>query len=194
MLKRQLWVEISVLTIGREEGIELYFARGKGKLWRRVAHMIAFNMTIVLAITTAFRLSLPFSIRASSLIPAVMPPKRAASSSKRKASNSDSEEEFEKTTKKPKVAVTGTGTESDRASNGQPTNKVLPTAISFPSRTEKSVRIASWNVCGLAASQKKVRRRFRDCSGAIIDIVQGFRYYVEAEDPDILILTETKVI
>ncbi|ETW86090.1 hypothetical protein HETIRDRAFT_100374 [Heterobasidion irregulare TC 32-1] len=103
-----------------------------------------------------------------------MPPKRAASSSKRKASNSDSEEEFEKTTKKPKAVVTGT--ESDRAPNGQPTNKVLPTAISFPSRTENSVRIASWNVCGLAASQKK-----------------GFKYYVEAEDPDILILTETKV-
>ncbi|THH17532.1 hypothetical protein EW146_g3296 [Bondarzewia mesenterica] len=37
-------------------------------------------------------------------------------------------------------------------------------------------KIASWNICGLAASQKK-----------------GFKYYVEAEDPDILILTETKV-
>ena len=149
-------------------------------------------MTIMLAITTAFRLSLPFSIRALSLTPTIMPPKRAASSSKRKASNSDSEQEFENTTKKPKVVVAGT--ESDRASNGQPTNKVLPTAIKFPSRTENSVRIASWNVCGLAASQKKVRQRFQDCSRTMIDIVQGFKYYVEAEDPDILILTETKVI
>ena len=25
------------------------------------------------------------------------------------------------------------------------------------------------------------------------EVIQGFKYYVEAEDPDILILTETKV-
>ncbi|KAL1717455.1 Endonuclease/exonuclease/phosphatase [Schizophyllum commune] len=38
------------------------------------------------------------------------------------------------------------------------------------------MRIAAWNVCGLATSQKK-----------------GFKFYVEAEDPDILVLSETKV-
>jgi len=36
--------------------------------------------------------------------------------------------------------------------------------------------VATWNICGLAAAQRK-----------------GFKYYVEAEDPDVLILTETKV-
>ncbi|PFH54216.1 hypothetical protein AMATHDRAFT_53084 [Amanita thiersii Skay4041] len=60
--------------------------------------------------------------------------------------------------------------------NTQPTNKVLPVHIKFPQRSPGAVRIATWNICGLAASQKK-----------------GFRYYVEAEDPDILVLTETKV-
>ncbi|KAF8798158.1 hypothetical protein BYT27DRAFT_7178736 [Phlegmacium glaucopus] len=56
------------------------------------------------------------------------------------------------------------------------TNKVLPVNISFPARIQGTLRIAAWNICGLAASQKK-----------------GFKHYVEAEDPDILVLTETKV-
>lgn len=58
----------------------------------------------------------------------------------------------------------------------QPTNKVLPVNITFPPREPGTVRLATWNICGLAASQKK-----------------GFKYYVEAEDPDILVLTETMV-
>jgi AP endonuclease-1 len=112
-----------------------------------------------------------------------MPPKRA-SSSKRKASDSD--DEAPKTPKKAKVA--------DAPINTQPTNKVLPvnivfpgalqrpwyqkktTSNPFPDRIPGTLRLATWNVCGLAASQKK-----------------GFKYYVEAEDPDILVLTETKV-
>ncbi|KAJ7087841.1 Endonuclease/exonuclease/phosphatase [Mycena epipterygia] len=95
-----------------------------------------------------------------------MPPKRA-SSSKRKASDSDDETK-PKTTKKAKVA--------EPVANAQPTNKVLPVNIVFPQRIPGTLRLATWNVCGLAASQKK-----------------GFKYYVEAEDPDILVLTETKV-
>ncbi|KAI0664812.1 Endonuclease/exonuclease/phosphatase [Cubamyces menziesii] len=71
-----------------------------------------------------------------------------------------------------------TGTSSIAAEDGrQPTNKVLPVHIAFaPKAAEDTVRIAAWNICGLAAAQKK-----------------GFKYYVEAEDPDVLILTETKV-
>ena len=47
-----------------------------------------------------------------------------------------------------------------REGNGnaqQPTNKVLPVQISFPPKMEGTVRIAAWNICGLAAAQKKVR-------------------------------------
>ncbi|TRM62659.1 Endonuclease/exonuclease/phosphatase [Schizophyllum amplum] len=62
-----------------------------------------------------------------------------------------------------------------RPGNGQPVNKVLPVNIVFPKKNEGCLRLAAWNVCGLATSQKK-----------------GFKYYVEAEDPDILVLTETK--
>jgi len=40
--------------------------------------------------------------------------------------------------------------------NPQSTNKVLPVHISFPPRAPDALRIATWNVCGLAASQKKV--------------------------------------
>ncbi|KAM5535174.1 hypothetical protein V8D89_011110 [Ganoderma adspersum] len=147
-----------------------------------------------------------------------MPPKRAAAS-KRKAetpsedeqeplSESDAEsEQEERVTKKRKTiaskakatagkakAATATkGSAKPKASasqsqsqsqNGggandgptQPTNKVLPAHISFPEKGEDTVRVAAWNICGLAAAQKK-----------------GFKYYVEAEDADILILTETKV-
>jgi len=102
-------------------------------------------------------------------------PKRAVSSGKRKA---DADPAGEKSvgperTKKAKVTV---AEEGELAPNGQPTNKVLPVEISFPPRANGTSRIASWNICGLSSSQKK-----------------GFKYYVEAEDPDILILTETKV-
>ncbi|KAI0263347.1 Endonuclease/exonuclease/phosphatase [Gloeopeniophorella convolvens] len=107
-----------------------------------------------------------------------MPPKRAASSSKRKAeSTSDSEEvagDTKKTSKK-KVAAKPTD-DTGVAPNGQPNNKMLPQNITFSPKVEGTWRIASWNICSLASSQKK-----------------GFQNYVEAEDPDILILTETKV-
>ncbi|KAI0306311.1 Endonuclease/exonuclease/phosphatase [Multifurca ochricompacta] len=111
-----------------------------------------------------------------------MSQKRTASSSKRKAesdSNSDGVKPVEsKNAKKAKVTVSDVAEDNGGglAPNGQPTNKVLPVKISFPPRAEDTSRIVSWNICGLASSQKK-----------------GFKYYVEAEDPDILILTETKV-
>ncbi|KAG6876971.1 hypothetical protein C0993_011472 [Termitomyces sp. T159_Od127] len=60
--------------------------------------------------------------------------------------------------------------------NTQPTNRVLPVTITFPQKTPGTLRIATWNICGLSASLKK-----------------GFKYYVEAEDADIMVLTETKV-
>ncbi|KAJ7172282.1 Endonuclease/exonuclease/phosphatase [Mycena filopes] len=99
-----------------------------------------------------------------------MPPKRASSSKRKAASDSDNDE-AEKPVKKAKVAKV-----PEARVNTQPTNKVLPVNIAFPERIPGTLRLATWNVCGLAASQKK-----------------GFKYYVEAEDPDILVLTETKV-
>jgi AP endonuclease-1 len=100
-----------------------------------------------------------------------MPPTISASTSKRKASPSPSDEEGPKVTKKSKVSAASVSRYSD-----QPTNKVLPVNIDFPPRVPNTLRFATWNIAGLAASQKK-----------------GFKYYVEAEDPDILVLTETKV-
>jgi len=88
-----------------------------------------------------------------------MPPKRAVSSGKRKA---DSVQDGEKSagseqTKKAKVAASDSAGQTGLAPNGQPTNKVLPVKISFPPRADGATRIASWNICGLAASNKKVR-------------------------------------
>ncbi|KAL1741316.1 Endonuclease/exonuclease/phosphatase [Schizophyllum fasciatum] len=98
-----------------------------------------------------------------------MPPKRQQT--KRKAdSDSEADEPKASASKKAKTSKA-----DERPGNGQPTNKVLPVNIAFPKKHEGCLRIAAWNVCGLATSQKK-----------------GFKYYVEAEDPDLLVLTETK--
>lgn len=86
-----------------------------------------------------------------------MPLKRAVSSGKRKADSAPHGEKSEQT-KKAKVAVPDSAEQTGLAPNGQPTNKVLPVNISFPPRTDGATRIASWNICGLASSQKKVRR------------------------------------
>lgn len=83
-----------------------------------------------------------------------------------------------------------------KARTGGPTpehiNKALPVNISFPDRIKGTVRIATWNICGWAASHKKVRQIiYVVCSN--LSISKGFKNYVEAEDPDILVLSETKV-
>ncbi|KAF9647571.1 hypothetical protein BDM02DRAFT_3116929 [Thelephora ganbajun] len=65
---------------------------------------------------------------------------------------------------------------SEIGPSGQPTNTKMPDKISFPERVPGTRRISAWNVCGWVASNKK-----------------GFGRYVEAEDADILVLTETKV-
>ncbi|KAF9527000.1 Endonuclease/exonuclease/phosphatase, partial [Crepidotus variabilis] len=57
-----------------------------------------------------------------------------------------------------------------------PTNKVLPENIVIPVKPAGRTRIACWNVSGLVACEKK-----------------GFKQYVRAENPDILIITETKM-
>lgn len=100
-----------------------------------------------------------------------MPPSKT--SSKRKLDANLSDNEGPSTSKGSKKARTENKSVPE---NSQPTNKVLPVNITFPPREPGTVRLATWNICGLAASQKK-----------------GFKYYVEAEDPDILVLTETKV-
>lgn len=41
--------------------------------------------------------------------------------------------------------------------NNQPTNLVLPVDIKFPPKIANTTRIATWNICGLVPSQKKVR-------------------------------------
>jgi hypothetical protein len=131
----------------------------------------------------------------------VMPSKRAASSKRKEISESDSEDASNstKSTKKAKLDDAAASNSQLAASSAQPTNKVLPVVISFPAKHAGSVRIATWNVCGLATSQKKVLV----CSSALEykgtkyvyvgSPSQGFKVYIEAEDPDILILTETKV-
>ncbi|KAI0709220.1 Endonuclease/exonuclease/phosphatase [Earliella scabrosa] len=140
-----------------------------------------------------------------------MPPKRAAASKRKAEPTSEDDEplsaaessqsEVEPAPKKRKTTAKANGTAKKGKSKGkgkgaakeaakgdggadaaaasenaQPTNKVLPVQISFAPKAEGTVRIATWNICGLAAASKK-----------------GFKFYVEAEDADILILTETKV-
>ena len=89
------------------------------------------------------------------------PKKKAKAGAKRKAAFSD-DEAGPSTAKgsKSKKAKTAEDTEETVkgfAPNGQPTNKVLPVHIEFPPRGDNVLRIATWNICGLAASSKKVR-------------------------------------
>ncbi|PPQ64660.1 hypothetical protein CVT26_002750 [Gymnopilus dilepis] len=99
-------------------------------------------------------------------------------SSKRKVEDADdstTEEQHSQpsqSTKKARTIAEG----GSQSQTPQFTNKVLPVQITLPPKQLGSTRIASWNVSGLAAAEKK-----------------GFKFYVEAEDPDILILTETKL-
>ncbi|KAJ3556451.1 hypothetical protein NM688_g2019 [Phlebia brevispora] len=94
---------------------------------------------------------------------------------KRKADTSSPEHASDAEASQPKKKTKASESTGSSGSS-QPTNKVLPVRIEFPPKTAGTLRLATWNICGLAASSKK-----------------GFKYYVQAEDADILVLTETKV-
>lgn len=95
-----------------------------------------------------------------------MPPKRKA-----KSSGSDSDDPAPKKGKNSK----GKATAPNPTASNQPTNKLLPVTIQFPpKKTASSVRISAWNVCGLAASQKKVRLHDA-ASTRLIDAKSGAR-------------------
>ncbi|KAF8308106.1 DNase I-like protein, partial [Clavulina sp. PMI_390] len=70
----------------------------------------------------------------------------------------------------------GTKKNETTAGSAMPNNKTMPESLSYERSKEGAIRVCAWNVCGLTSSQKK-----------------GFKTYVGAEDPDILILTETKL-
>ncbi|KAF8163458.1 Endonuclease/exonuclease/phosphatase [Crassisporium funariophilum] len=121
-----------------------------------------------------------------------MPPAISRTSSKRKIENSDDEDFEDGQASQSQSQLQSQSQSQSQPSqpskkkakkdappppgSAQPTNKVLPVNISFPPRIPGTTRIAAWNICGLSASSKK-----------------GFKFYVAAEDPDILVLTETKV-
>ena len=77
-------------------------------------------------------------------------------SSKRKVEiDTDTEDQVESqqtsgSQKKLKRTAT-TAFESD-----QPRNKEMPSEISIPPKSEGTIRISAWNICGFAASLKKV--------------------------------------
>ena len=75
----------------------------------------------------------------------IMPPKHA-STSKRRASSPVTDEE-----RRSKVSRVEETTETT-----QPTNKALPVNIEFPPRVDGCLRLATWNIAGWNASQKKV--------------------------------------
>ncbi|KAG8217871.1 Endonuclease/exonuclease/phosphatase [Butyriboletus roseoflavus] len=132
---------------------------------------------IIFVSTCQARLLTP---RPSTLSHIAMPPKRkiaAKCDDTSVASDTESVAQSQPQAKRVKqTKQTAPTSDNLKALKGQPTNKVLPVSIVFPPRTAGTLRFVTWNVCGLAAAQRK-----------------GFKHYVEAEDPDILVLTETKV-
>jgi hypothetical protein len=106
-----------------------------------------------------FRLALQRSQRVvpfakPQLVSRLMPPNRAASSKRKVSVDSDGESSGVAATKKPKID-TSRPENTVLASNGQPTNKVLPVKIEFNPRPADTLRIAAWNVTSLASSHKK---------------------------------------
>lgn len=89
-----------------------------------------------------------------------MPPKKISKKRAREETpDTDAEREAEQasTSTKPKASGSKKKAKASPSENTQPTNTALPAEITFPPKSEGTTRIATWNVCGLAASQKKVR-------------------------------------
>lgn len=75
-----------------------------------------------------------------------------------------------------------------------PTNTTMPETLEYPRPQAGAVRIASWNVCGINSAAKKVSCGSRLGASAQLTVPsQGMRTYVDAEDADILVITETKM-
>ena len=123
-----------------------------------------------------------------------MPPKLKATSSKRKLeSNSDeSNGEEGSTSQKALPSKKPRNEKSTTLESSQPTNKTLPDSIVIPPKEPGTTRIVAWNVSGYAASTKKVNITLSSTC-ILLNYTQGFSRYVEAENADILIITETKV-
>jgi len=92
---------------------------------------------------------------------AVMPPKPARTSSKRKIreGSDESDREAGGSTQAQAENASKKARKEEKPTSGSTlhTNKVLPINIVVPPKPANATRIASWNVSGLAASQKKVR-------------------------------------
>jgi AP endonuclease-1 len=102
-------------------------------------------------------------LHVSFLTSQIMPPKKKTNAVKRKAaSESQSDNETTQSASK-KTKVSRDSLEPAVATNGQPTNKVLPVNISFPPRIAGTVRLSTWNICSLASASKKVRNGLIVC-------------------------------
>jgi AP endonuclease-1 len=93
-----------------------------------------------------------------------MGPKRKADS----ASDDEDVPKAKKAAKKAKAPLTPLNPD-------QPINRTFPPSLSFPAKPEGHLRLATWNICGIKSCDKK-----------------GLKFYLEAEDADIVVLTETK--
>ncbi|KAG2224192.1 hypothetical protein INT45_001310 [Circinella minor] len=90
---------------------------------------------------------------------------------KRKTSDSSNQSAAAAQTKKPKKKATW-----EPFDPTVPNNTKFPETLTFPKTPKGSIKIASYNVGGLNSCLKK-----------------GFKEYVNAEDPDVICLQETKV-
>lgn len=84
-----------------------------------------------------------------------MPAAPSRTSSKRKIESESDQDESEReessqNTKKPRKGKAPLPVPT------QPTNKVMPVNIVIPPKHAGTVRIVAWNICGFAASSKKV--------------------------------------
>lgn len=123
-----------------------------------------YGLSPIMFVCTVSRINIAparlFTPRPSTRPHIAMPPKRKIAVKRDDTSTASDTESVSQSQPRAKRAKQTAPTSDDaKAPNGQPTNKVLPVSISFPPRTVGALRFVTWNVCGLAAAQRKVRFR-----------------------------------
>ncbi|KAA1072835.1 hypothetical protein PGTUg99_017634 [Puccinia graminis f. sp. tritici] len=137
-------------------------------IWRRSAHPFLTNITpSTRRLTSAQSLCTRFL---TTMAPSTTTKKKAATTKRKTEDQPD-----DPASSKPAASKKAKGPTVPLHAH-LPNNRSFPTKLEFPQKKDDTLRISAWNVCGINACEKK-----------------GLKTYLTAEDPDVIILSETKM-
>lgn len=112
-----------------------------------------------------------------------MPPKRKSA-----ANNSDSDEpKPKKAAKTPKAPLTPLDPDL-------PINKTFPPSLEILKKADGVTRLATWNVCGIKACDKKGLKFYLEAEDRMsVDMIEVSELDLKRAIADLIVLTETKV-